>query len=194
MPVLIALHVSLHEGNNHDRNVLQAVAADLFTRGSLGRWFSRGQCSARRASNGELGERMSPLDTASFPVPQEWDVEPDAAAVPAARRLVIEIARFWRLPLSDDALRDVELCAGELLSNAMEHAKSRCKVTVRWTGLRLRVEVADGSPLPPDSAMARDTVTGGRGLMVVAGLAYSWGWEPTGTGKVVWFEYASDLA
>ncbi|MGC0312433.1 hypothetical protein QBC98_000888 [Kitasatospora acidiphila] len=43
---------------------------------------------------------MSPLDTASFPVPQEWDVEPD--------------------------------------------------------------------------------------------VAHSWGWEPSGAGKVVWFEYATD--
>ncbi|MCC9309419.1 ATP-binding protein [Kitasatospora sp. RB6PN24] len=139
-------------------------------------------------------------DTASFPIPQEWDVGPDVAAVPAARRLVIDIARFWRVPLSDDALSDVELCAGELLANAMEHTKARCRVTVRWTGLRLRVEVADSSPYPPDPAIAEDTVMGGRGLMVVAGLAHSWGWglahswgwEPSEVGKVVWFEYAAD--
>ncbi|MCC9308979.1 ATP-binding protein [Kitasatospora sp. RB6PN24] len=135
---------------------------------------------------------MSPLEMASFPVPQEWDVEPDAAAVPPARRLVVDVARFWRVPLSDDALRDVELCTGELLANAMEHTKARCKVTVRWNGLRLRVEIADSSPLAPDPDAAEDTVTGGRGLVLVEGLAQSWGWYPTEVGKVVWFECAAD--
>ncbi|WP_280667623.1 MULTISPECIES: ATP-binding protein [unclassified Kitasatospora] len=132
------------------------------------------------------------MKTASFPVPYEWDVEADAAAVPPARRLVVDIARFWQVPLSDDALRDVELCTSELLANAMEHTKARCKVTVRWTGIRLRVEVADSSLRLPDPDTAQDTVTGGRGLMVVAGLSHSWGWEPSGAGKVVWFECAPD--
>ncbi|MGF1425225.1 ATP-binding protein [Kitasatospora sp. LaBMicrA B282] len=135
---------------------------------------------------------MSPLDTASFPVPYEWGVEPDVAAVPPARRLIIDIARFWKVPLSDDALRDAELCAGELLANAVEHSKARCYVTVRWTGIRLRVEVSDTSLRLPDPETAADTTTGGRGLLLVAGLAHSWGWAPAGVGKVVWFECAAD--
>ncbi|MDH6132847.1 anti-sigma regulatory factor (Ser/Thr protein kinase) [Kitasatospora sp. MAA4] len=135
---------------------------------------------------------MSPLDTASFPVPQEWDVEPTVAAVPAARRLIVSIARFWKVPLSEDALRDVELCAGELLANAMEHTQASCRVTVRWTGERLRVEVADTSIRLPDPDNAQDTATGGRGLCLVSGLSHSWGWTPTGAGKIVWFECAAD--
>lgn len=137
---------------------------------------------------------MSPLDTASFPVPQEWDVEPTVAAVPAARRLITDIARFWKVPLSDDALRDVELCASELLANAIEHTKGSCRVTVRWTGERLRVEVSDTSLRLPDPATTQDTTTGGRGLCLVAGLSHSWGWMPTGAGKTVWFEVAADQA
>lgn len=31
----------------------------------------------------------------------------------------------------------------------MERTKARCKMTVRWTGIRLRVEVADTSLRPP---------------------------------------------
>lgn len=145
-----------------------------------------------RPSTADHGERASAFAVASFPVPQGWDVKPDAAAVPSARRLIVDIARHWRVPLSEEALADVALCASELLANGMEHTKARCRVTVRWTGLRLRVEVADSSPHPPDPATAEDTVTGGRGLMVVAGLAHSWGWEPSGDGKVVWFECAAD--
>lgn len=123
-----------------------------------------------RPSTADHGERASAFAVASFPVPQGWDVKPDAAAVPSARRLIVDIARHWRVPLSEEALADVALCASELLANGMEHTKARCRVTVRWTGLRLRVEVADSSPHPPDPATAEDTVTGGRGLMVVAGV------------------------
>lgn len=61
---------------------------------------------------------ISPLNTARFPVPYEWGVEPDPAAVPPARRLVVETARDWSVPFSDDALRDVDLCAGELVADA----------------------------------------------------------------------------
>ncbi|GAA1945083.1 ATP-binding protein [Kitasatospora viridis] len=128
----------------------------------------------------------------SFPVPHEWDVEPTPSAVPEARRLVVGIARFWRVPLSEDALRDVALCTSELVANAMEHTASRCRVTVRWTGERLRVEVADSSLRPPDREAAQDLLTGGRGLTLVEGLSHSWGWHPRGTGKVVWFECAAD--
>lgn len=129
---------------------------------------------------------------ASFPVLQDWDVEPDAAAVPSARRLIVDVARFWKVPLPEDALADVAVCASELLANAMEHTKARSKVTVRWTGERLRVEVADTNLEPPDPEAAQDCVTGGRGLAVVAGLAHAWGWYPAGAGKVVWFEVAAD--
>ncbi|MFD0272737.1 ATP-binding protein [Kitasatospora sp. NPDC127111] len=135
---------------------------------------------------------MSPLDAASFPVPQEWDVEPDATAVALARRLILDIARFWRVPLSEAALRDVELCASEVLANAVEHTKARCRVTVRWTGERLRVEVADSSRREPEPGRPEDMATGGRGLLLVEGVAHSWGWYPKGAGKVVWFEVAAD--
>ncbi|MFE2107786.1 ATP-binding protein [Kitasatospora sp. NPDC059463] len=129
---------------------------------------------------------------ASFPVPQEWDVMPDPSAIPAARRLVVEIARFWQVPLSDEALRDAELCTSELVANAMEHTKARCRVAVRWTGERLRVEVADSSSRLPDQGKAQDLTTSGRGLILIEGLSHSWGWHPSGTGKVVWFECAAD--
>lgn len=145
--------------------------------------------------SGELAEGrsvlMSPLSTARFPVPYEWGVEPDPAAVPAARRLVVKIARSWNVPMSDDALRDVELCAAEVIANATEHTGARCTVTVRWTGERLRVEVADSSLRLPDPEAARDVITGGRGLLLVEGLAHSWGWVPASSGKVVWFECAA---
>ncbi|MET9398740.1 ATP-binding protein [Kitasatospora sp. NPDC002965] len=124
------------------------------------------------------------------------DVPPDPAAVPAARRHVADTARAWDLPLSDDALADVELCAGELIANAVEHAGGRCTLTVRWSSALLRIEVADTCPTlrrPAPAPEPDQDATDGRGLLLVEALAAAWGWEPAGTGKVVWFTYAPDL-
>ncbi|MET8541063.1 ATP-binding protein [Kitasatospora sp. NPDC004799] len=132
---------------------------------------------------------VSPLKTARFPVPLEWGVPSDGAAVPAARRLVMDIVRFWVVPLSEEALRELELCASEVIANAMEHAKARCTVTVRRVAQRLRVEVADPDPAF-ERGQAQPGATSGRGLILVEGLAHAWGWHPVeGEGKVVWFEF-----
>ncbi|MFD7591588.1 ATP-binding protein [Kitasatospora sp. NPDC059812] len=135
---------------------------------------------------------MNYTDTATIPTPRSWDVEPDPEAVRPTRQLIRHSAESWRAPLSDTALRDVELCADELLANAIEHVRERCRVTVRWTGVRLRVEVADRSPQPPVRSAAGDMATGGRGLLLVETLTHSWGWYPAEEGKVVWFEAAPD--
>ncbi|MFD9690845.1 ATP-binding protein [Kitasatospora sp. NPDC059146] len=135
---------------------------------------------------------MNYIDTATIPKPRTWDVEPNPAAIRPARQLIRFIAVSWRVPLTDNALRDVELCADELLANAIEYVQERCRVTVQWTGSRLRVEVADSSPNPPVSKTADDMATGGRGLLLVKALAHSWGWHPVDVGKVVWFEVCPD--
>ncbi|MFI6845054.1 ATP-binding protein [Kitasatospora sp. NPDC050467] len=131
---------------------------------------------------------VSPLRTARFPVPLDWGVPLDAAAVPPARRLLVAIVRAWDVPLSADSLQELELCASEVIANALEHGKARCTVTVRRVGERLRVEVAD-----PGSALERLTAdpdaTSGRGLILVEALADAWGWRPAQAGKVVWFEF-----
>ncbi|MFB7620159.1 ATP-binding protein [Kitasatospora sp. NPDC056181] len=131
---------------------------------------------------------VSPLKTARFPVPLEWGVPPDGAAVPAARRLVLEIVRAWGVPLSGEALEELELCASEVIANAVGHAKARCAVTVRRVDGRLRVEVADPHPTL-ERREADPESTGGRGLLLVEALAHAWGWHPAGAGKVVWFDF-----
>jgi hypothetical protein len=135
---------------------------------------------------------MNTTDHASLPAPQAWEVQPEAAAVQPARLLVLEVARFWNLPFSDGALRDVELCASELITNAALYTRLPFKVTVRWTGERLRVEVEDSSLIPPGGDGSTGSGNGGRGLVLVSELAHSCGWYPQGAGKVVWFETAPD--
>ncbi|WP_329486562.1 ATP-binding protein [Kitasatospora sp. NBC_01246] len=131
---------------------------------------------------------VSPLGTARFPVPLEWGVPPGVEAVPAARRMVMAIVRDWGVPLPPDALQDVELCASEVIANALVHTAERCVVTVRRRAGRLRVEVADGSVVLPRQERDAESC-GGRGLLLVEALAHAWGWQPVGAGKVVWFEF-----
>ncbi|MFJ4094678.1 ATP-binding protein [Kitasatospora sp. NPDC089913] len=131
---------------------------------------------------------VSPLSSARFPVPLEWGMPPGPEAVPGARWLVAAIVREWGVPLSVEALQDLELCASEVIANAMLHTGDRCLVTVlRRPGL-LCVEVADRCPALPGRERGADE-TGGRRLVLVAALAQGWGWHPESPGKVVWFEF-----
>ncbi|MFD7589997.1 ATP-binding protein [Kitasatospora sp. NPDC059811] len=130
---------------------------------------------------------VSPLSNARFPVPLEWGEPPGADAVPVARRLVGAIVREWGVPLSADGFQEVELCASEVIANALVHTRERCAVTVRWCVGRVRVEVADRCPELPKRERDAGS-TSGRGLLLVEALAHAWGWRPAGVGKVVWFE------
>jgi hypothetical protein len=57
---------------------------------------------------------------------------------------------------------------------------------------RIRVDVADGSPVPPSiKDYATDAATG-RGLTLFNTLASDWGVQPVIGGKIVWFELPVD--
>ncbi|MFK4222517.1 ATP-binding protein [Streptomyces sp. NPDC019890] len=114
----------------------------------------------------------------------------DPATVPKARRLLLAVVRDWNLPLADETQDDLGLLSSEVIANAVSHTTGPCSVTVRWTGVRLRVEVTDtvaGLPTPRRHELYAES---GRGLVLVASLAASWGSTRTATGKVVWFEVA----
>lgn len=102
-----------------------------------------------------------------------------ARAAGIAREYVTEIVDSG-LP----SLGDLVLCVSELVTNAVVHTRSR-RVTVQVTEIEreLRVDVTDegGSasvPHLPDAPLGE----GGRGLMIVNGLASAWGVE----GTTVW--------
>jgi hypothetical protein len=80
------------------------------------------------------------------------------------------------------------LLSSEVIANAVQHTGAPCAVLMRWTGVRLRVEVTDvGLELPAPRRGAEDA-EGGRGLLLVASMAADWGSTPLVAGKVVWFE------
>ncbi|NJP47098.1 ATP-binding protein [Actinacidiphila epipremni] len=72
-----------------------------------------------------------------------------------ARRAVMRIVREWQVPLAEERLEDLQLLSGEVIANAVRHTQAACSVKVRWTGVRVRVEVTDTSPVRPKRRQSR---------------------------------------
>jgi hypothetical protein len=88
----------------------------------------------------------------------------------------------------------VELCASEIITNALTHAGDECWVRTHWTGQFLQVEVTDRSLRPPVASSASPEDTRGRGLAMVECFSHTWGWVPKELGKTVFFVVAGEAA
>lgn len=109
----------------------------------------------------------------------------DAASAAPARRFVGRTLEGWGCPeLEDTAV----LLVGELMANVALHASGGTDVVIALDPVRLRVEVHDGSRALPQRKHYSRTATTGRGLGLVERLSAGWGFEPTTSGKQVWFE------
>jgi anti-sigma regulatory factor (Ser/Thr protein kinase) len=88
------------------------------------------------------------------------------------------------------ALSDVELLTSEVVSNAVKHGnldpRQEIRVRIVMDG-HIRVEVMDPGP-PFEADLSDSPGTSGWGLFVVDTISTSWGVEPDGVGKRVWFE------
>ncbi|MEU5593295.1 ATP-binding protein [Streptomyces sp. NPDC020298] len=118
-----------------------------------------------------------------------------------ARRLAAHRLDTWGIPYGGGPHEAIALVVGELAANAVRHGH----VSGRDFHLRLyvtepdrtvvRIEVTDTraerTPPRPEALRAPGPEgTGGRGLVLVAGLASRWGWHARsdGPGKTVWAE------
>ncbi|MFF3498456.1 ATP-binding protein [Streptomyces sp. NPDC003247] len=110
-----------------------------------------------------------------------------------ARRLTVQQLDAWGHPHDTEVSENAQHVVAELAANAVTHGR----VQGRDFGLRLlllpegvlRVEVSDeradrGLRIVPGSEEAE----GGRGLVLVAVLARTWGVTERETGKTVWAE------
>ncbi|MGO8863384.1 MAG: SpoIIE family protein phosphatase [Acidimicrobiales bacterium] len=107
-------------------------------------------------------------------------------------------ARHWVAAHLRDVPGDVAECAAlltsELVTNAVLHAATPLTVTLHLMADRIRVDVADGSPVIPSiKNYAADAATG-RGLTLFDTLAQIWGVQPVEGGKIVWFELPVDYS
>ncbi|RAJ40533.1 PAS domain-containing protein [Kitasatospora sp. SolWspMP-SS2h] len=116
----------------------------------------------------------------------------DLARIAELRGELRDALRRWGVP---DLIDTAELLSSELVTNAIRHTDRDAMFTARLYQehgrARLRVEVEDESDLWPTRRTPGEQASSGRGLMLVEALADTWGVEPRGTGKRMWFELSS---
>lgn len=119
-----------------------------------------------------------------------------------ARRLCGHRLDAWGIPYGSDAHDVITLVTAELCANAVRHGHVAGRdfhvlLTATPATGTVRIEVTDtrGERLPRlPTATPEDDRDGGRGLLLVEGLAARWGWTPRadgGPGKTVWAECAA---
>ena len=117
---------------------------------------------------------------------------PGGAQTPRQARALVADA-LATLPEATVAL--AQLLTSELVTNVVLHACTGLDLQIEIADSRARITVQDASAADPQPrASSAETSATGRGLAIVDGLASTWGWEPTSTGKRVWFELTSPSA
>ena len=114
---------------------------------------------------------------------RRFEAAPDAPR--AARAFVTDTLR--RLG-SEHLIADAALVVTELATNAVVHAGCDFTVTIAPSCDAVRIEVRDGSALPPKLRPARPRAESGRGLALIAAVAGAWGVDRASDGKIIWAE------
>ena len=108
-----------------------------------------------------------------------------------ARRFVAEaLHQNGRAKHADVAV----LLVGELVTNAVLHARTEVVVGVSVTPEAVRIEVLDTSRVVPVSRRFGVEASTGRGLLLVEELSDAWGTDVGPQGKTVWFELTEKAA
>lgn len=113
-----------------------------------------------------------------------WSAAPEAEAAGRLRALVHRRWTEWGLP--DDVIDEALLVVNELVSNAVDHARSALRLHLLYDGSLLRIRVRDLSHESPQLRPHDVTAARGRGLQMVDSLATRWGWARHDDGKTVW--------
>ncbi|HSJ19190.1 MAG TPA: SpoIIE family protein phosphatase [Nocardioidaceae bacterium] len=114
---------------------------------------------------------------------------PEGRSVSEARRFVRGALEGWGAgDLADEAV----LAASELVTNAVVHAGTPVRVVLELDAGGLRLEVEDLHPhrtLPLGLEGPPDESEHGRGLLIAATLATSWGVDYTAGAKRIWLRF-----
>jgi anti-sigma regulatory factor (Ser/Thr protein kinase) len=108
----------------------------------------------------------------------------DEPAGPVRRRARAALDDFP----SSDAVDDVLVVISELVENVSRHTRGGGELRLAREDGVIVIEVHDGDAAEPRLLPPDDRRIGGRGLLVVAGMARRWGVRPEETGKTVWAE------
>ncbi len=113
---------------------------------------------------------------------------PGDVTTPAAARRFVRTA-LESVDTDPAVIETAELLTDELVTNAIVHAHCKSYLFIRAAKGLVRVEVTDPDDRLPSMAAADTDALGGRGLVIVNGLASAWGVErAVDGGKTVWFE------
>ncbi|MFI1864368.1 ATP-binding protein [Streptomyces jumonjinensis] len=112
------------------------------------------------------------------------------AAAQQARHHVMAGIRSWGIRLEAGTLDEIELAAGELITNAVCHTSAGpITVSACQKGPVLVVEVHDTAKVLPRSEPLSESAESGRGQYLVSVLANRHGADLTATGKRCWAEF-----
>ncbi len=101
-----------------------------------------------------------------------------------ARSAAANACRDWELP---DLAPNAGLIAGELVLNAVEHARCAPQMTLTLHKTEITINVRDGLRCTPPRPQLRCVgQPGGWGLLMVTALATRWGVTVHDNGKTVW--------
>lgn len=140
------------------------------------------------SSDGDSSEGHTSGHDTSEAVREPLLLAPQLDAAARARTYVRGGLLGWGF---EELLDPVLLLTSEIVSNALLHAGTRMRVWVHRDSPGVRVEVADGSPVPPVRRRRSSSATTGRGVQLLDSLADEWGWTPEEDGKLVWFRVLS---
>jgi anti-sigma regulatory factor (Ser/Thr protein kinase) len=114
--------------------------------------------------------------------------EPEQIA--GARQQVRELLHDWAC---EDQRDSAVLLVSEMVTNVLVHTDADALLVAEVAGdpgkRRIRVEVTDASDDLPHRRHPGELASSGRGLVLMELLAESWGVDPRGEGKSIWFEF-----
>jgi anti-sigma regulatory factor (Ser/Thr protein kinase) len=113
------------------------------------------------------------------------DLPPSTDSVPAARHFVRR-----ELGAVDVDVDTAALLVSEVVTNAVLHARTSVRLSIRSSRSEAHIEVRDGSPVEPRVHAFSPTSATGRGLRLLELLSKRWGVraDPRTGGKIVWFD------
>ncbi|MFE2146125.1 SpoIIE family protein phosphatase [Streptomyces sp. NPDC059456] len=113
--------------------------------------------------------------------------EPERIA--GARRQIRELLHDWA---DAEQVDSAVLMVSEMVTNVLMHTDGDALLVAEAAGelgtRRLRIEVADASDELPHKRHPGEMASSGRGVLLMEMLADSWGVDPRGEGKSIWFE------
>lgn len=104
------------------------------------------------------------------------DLRAEPSSVAEARAFVVRVLADWGLEAYVDT---AALITSELATNVVLHARTGYAVVVARTSMGAQIDVLDDSPTAPVLQAHTFSEPGGRGLLIVDGLATSWGPTPS---------------